>query len=157
MRTSRRFNISILLVATFSACASGAQTTANFSGAWKQSNERCVPKRSGEVTLHIDHRDPELIVETSILRGSAAPRHATQHYTTNGMESVSTGADGDEFHTSIVWNGRSLVFSVEEHEDWRIIRTKETWTLIEDGAALERIRERLDGGEKQTLIYQRQF
>ena len=38
----------------------------NFSGTWKQSNERCVPKRTGDVILHIDHRDPDLTVETTL-------------------------------------------------------------------------------------------
>jgi hypothetical protein len=132
----------------------------DFSGAWKQSNERCVPKRTGDVTLHIDHRDPALIVETTILRSSGPPRHAVQRYSTDGKTSVSTGADGDEFHTSIVWKGPSLVFSVEEHENGRILLSKEAWTLIENGAALQRDREQLsdsaDGTRKQTLIYLRQ-
>ena len=68
---------------------------------------------------------------------------------------MSTGADGDEFHTSITWSGLSLVFAVEEHEDGRILLSKETWTLLENGAVLQRVRGRSDGGEKQTLIYTR--
>jgi hypothetical protein len=40
----------------------------NFSETWKQSNERCTPKRTGDVTLQIDHRDPDLIVETTVLQ-----------------------------------------------------------------------------------------
>ena len=131
----------------------------NFSGTWKQSNERCVPKRTGDVTLRIDHRDPEFLVETTAQRNSGPTRHAVQRYSTDGKTSVSTGADGDEFHTSIVWSGPSLVFSVEEHEDGRIILSRETWTLTENGAALQRERENLsapeDGSRKQTLIYLR--
>jgi hypothetical protein len=125
----------------------------NFSGTWKQSNERCTPKRTGDVTLKIDHRDPDLVVETTVVRSSGSPRHAVQRYTTDGKTSVSTGADGDEFHTSVTWSGPSLVFAVEEHEDGRILLSKETWTLLENGAALERVRERSEGGDKQTLIY----
>jgi hypothetical protein len=136
------------------------QAKPDFSGTWKQSNERSTPKRKGNVTLQIDQRDPELTVETTILRASSAPRHAVQRYTTDGKVSVSTGADGDEFHTSIIWSGQSLVFSVEEHEDGRILFSKETWTLIEKGSALQRVRERLNasagGDEKQTLIYLRE-
>jgi hypothetical protein len=131
---------------------------ADFSGTWKQSNERSTPARTGNVTLHIDHRDPEMTVETIILRGSAAPRHAFQRYTTDGKTSISTGADGDEFHTSVVWRGQGLVFSVEEHEDGRIILSREIWTLIENGAAIERCRERngtRDRSRKQTIIYLR--
>jgi hypothetical protein len=135
-----------------------SQPNPDFSGTWQQSNERSSPKRMGNVTLQIQHRNPELTVETTIVRGSGATRHAVQRYTTDGKSSLSTGADGDEFHTSIVWNGQSLVFSIEEHEDGRILLSKETWTLIENGAALQRVREPVspDGAGKQTLIYLRQ-
>ena len=127
----------------------------NFSGTWKQSNERSDPKRTSNVILQIDHHDPDMTVETTILRGSAAPRHALQRYTTDGRTSTSTGADGDEFHTSVVWSGPALVFSVEEHEDGNIIPSRETWTLIEKGAALERLRERNGTAGEQTIIYLR--
>jgi hypothetical protein len=99
-----------------------------------------------------------MTVETTILRGSAEPRHALQHYTTDGKTSISTGADGDEFLTSVVWSGKDLIFSAEEHEDGRIILSRETWTLIQNGAALERCRERngtQDRAGKQTIIYLR--
>ena len=125
----------------------------NFSGTWKQSNERCAPKRTGDVTLQITHRDPNLIVETTVLRSSGPSRHAVQRYATDGKTSVSTGADGDEFHTSVTWSGPSLVFAVEEHEDGRILLSTETWTLLENGAVLKRVREPSQGGDQQTLIY----
>ena len=127
----------------------------NFSGTWRQSNERCIPTRTGDVTLRIDHRDPELTVETTAVRSAGPPRHAVQRYTTDGRPSVSTGADGDEFHTAIRWSGSSLVFTVEEHEDGRILLSKETWTLREDGSVLERIRTRSGSGEEQTFVYLR--
>lgn len=133
-------------------------SSADFSGTWKQSNERSTPARKGNVTLHIDYRDPDMTVETTILRDSGAPRHALQHYTADGKISLSTGADGDEFHTSVVWNGEGLVFSVEEYEDGRVILSRETWTLIQNGAALERCREfegAQDRAGKQTIIYLR--
>jgi len=131
-----------------------AQTTPQFSGLWKQDNDRCQPKRNGDVTLRIEHRERDLTIETTIRNGSGRDRTATQHYTTDGKTSVSTGADGDEFHTGVVWMDRSLVFSIEEHEDGRILKSTETWKLIEDDATLERIRER-SNGEKQILLYRR--
>jgi hypothetical protein len=127
----------------------------NFSGTWKQRNERSVPTRTGNVIVQIDHHDPDMTMETTILHGSAAPRHSVQRYTTDGKTSTSTGADGDEFHTSVVWSGPTLVFSVEEHEDGRIILSRETWSLIENGAALERRRERKETAGEQTIIYLR--
>lgn len=143
----------LLLVAT--AGAAWPQTAPDFSGLWEQDNDRCQPKRSGDVTLRIEHHDPELTVETTISRGSEPTRHAVQKYTTDGKVSISTGADGDEFNTSVVWNDWSLAFSSEEHEDGRILHSKETWTLIENGATLERTRER-PNGVKQILFFRRE-
>ena len=142
-----------LLLSTVAGMAS-PQGTPDFSGLWRQDNDRCQPKRNGDVTLRLEHHDPELTVETSISRNSASSRHAIQKYTTDGKISASTGADGDEFNTSVVWKDSSLVFSIEEHEDGRILQSKETWSVIEDGATLERIRER-PNGEKQTLFFRR--
>jgi hypothetical protein len=158
MRIRRGVLCLAMLLSISSVWASGvwAQERPNFSGLWRQDNERSQPQRKGEVTLKIEHHDPEFTVETTIVRSSGAPRHALQHSTTDGKVSVSTGADGDEFHTSIVWVGASLVLSVEEHEDGRIILSKETWTLIENGAALQRVRELTESGDRQTLIYLRQ-
>lgn len=147
----------VVLTATPGTCS---PQNPNFSGGWNLDNERSVPRSSGDITLHIDQRDSEMTVETTIARGSAAPRHAVQRYTTDGMVSKSIGADGDEFYTSIVWSGQSPIFSIEEHEDGRIILSKESWTLIENGAALQRVREPADaspdGAGKQTMIYLRQ-
>ncbi len=145
----------MLLLFSAVTVAAWAQTGPDFSGVWKQDNERCQPKRSRDVTLHIEHHDLELTVETSIMHGSLSSGHAVQKYTTDGRVSVSTGADGDEFHTAIVWKGSSLVFTIEEHEDGRILHSRETWSLIENGATLQRTRERPDG-EKQILFYRRQ-
>lgn len=151
----RIWAIALFLLST-AGVTSWPQAAPDFSGLWKQDNDRCQPKRNGEVTLRIERNGPQFTVETTILRGSLNSRHAVQKYSTDGTVSVSTGADGDEFHTSIVWSGPSLVFSIEEHEDGRIILSRETWTLIDNGAALERVREPADGGEKQTLIYLRE-
>jgi hypothetical protein len=145
--------VPILILTPAGICS---QPNPDFSGTWKLSGERSTPKRTGNTTLHIDDHDPKLTVETTIIRDPGAPRHAVQRYTTDGKVSISTGADGDEFHTSIIRENRSLVFSIEEHEDGRVILSRETWTLIENGAALERVREGAQGdSEKQTLIYLR--
>jgi hypothetical protein len=151
----RQLFLSLLLTLLLGPTGTCSPPNPDFSGTWKQSNERCTPKRTGDVTLRIDHRDPELTVETTVLRSSGPPGHALQRYSTDGKKSVSTGADGDEFRTSITWSGASLVFAVEEHEDGRILISREIWTLLENGAVLQRVRERSGGGDKQTLIYLR--
>ena len=55
-------------------------------------------------------------------------------------------------------SGQGLIFSVEEHEDGRIILSRETWTLVENGVALERCRERsgTPGDGKQRILYLRE-
>src|ERR1700721_121741 len=117
--THRRIRIclSILFLLLTMAVTAVAQSAPGFSGLWKQDNDRCQPKRKADITLRIEHYDPELTGEKSISRNSGNARHAVQKYTTDGMVSVSTGADGDEFHTSVVWKDASLVFSIEEQKE----------------------------------------
>jgi hypothetical protein len=146
--------LSMLLLSAMTFMA-WPQTVPDFSGLWKQDNDRCQPKRNGDVTLRIEQNNSELTVETSISRGSETSGHAVQKYTIDGRLSVSTGADGDEFHTSAAWKGSSLVFAIEEHEDGHILRSQETWSLIESDTTLRRTRER-SNGEKQILFYRRQ-
>jgi hypothetical protein len=124
----------------------------DFSGNWKQSNEQCSPKRTCDVMLKIQHRDPELVVETTS-KGRTA-RHALQRYTTDGIESKSIGADGDEFHSIVVWKGRTLMFDVVEIEDGRRLKSAEIWSLIDGGKSLRRVRRTEKSGE-QTLVYLR--
>ncbi len=150
---SVRMFLQILLLATAAAVAC-AQATPEFTGLWKQDNDRCQPKRNGDVTLRIEHHGADLMVETSISHNSSNSRHAMQKYTTDGKVSASTGADGDMFYTSVVWKDSSLVFSIEEHEDGRILPSKERWSLSEDGATLQKVRER-PNSERQILFFRR--
>ncbi len=150
----RRATLLVVLATLLGVVAGRAQEHPDFSGTWKLSGERSVPPRIGDVTLAIVHQGTMLSVETTMVRGSAAARHALQRYTVDGKTSVSTGADGDEFHSSIVWERQSLVFTIEEHEDGRILPAKETWSLVEDGSVLQRVRER-PGAANQTLVYLR--
>ncbi len=156
MFQTRRFFLVAILIAVWTAQVLPAQGHPSFSGVWKQNNERSQPARKGNVTLKIDHREPLLTVETTILRSSGSPRTAKQEYSTDGKRSTTTGADGDEFLSSVTWKGSGLVFDIEEHEDGRTIRSKETWTLIDGGNTLQRVREYPDGTPQQTLIYLRQ-
>lgn len=119
---------------------------------WKQENTQSSPKRGGDVTLRIEHRDPELIVETT--SKGLTTRHARQHYTTDGVESTSTGADGDEFHSKVVWKDGALVFDILEIEDGKRLRSTEIRSLIDGGRSLKRVRRGEKAGE-QILIYTR--
>jgi hypothetical protein len=139
----------LLIVIAVLSLAAGAPAP-DFSGVWKQSNEQCSPKRTGDVTLRIERRDPEFVVETTS-RGLIS-RHALQRYTTDGVESKSTGADGEGFHSIAVWKDGSLVFDITEIEDGKRLKSTETWSLIDGGKSLRRIRHTEKAGE-QTLIY----
>jgi hypothetical protein len=153
---NRRALLALLPALLLTARGICAPSNPNFTGTWKQSNERSTPARTGNVTLKIEHHDPEFTVETFTEGKSGSPRHALQHYTTDGNISNSTGADGDAFRTAVVWSGLSLAFSIEEHEDGRVLHSQETWTLIDNGTVLERRRSHDDGG-KQTVIYLREI
>jgi hypothetical protein len=141
----------LLFVIAVLNLAAGAPAP-GFSGIWKQSNEQCSPKRTGDVTLRIEHRDPELVIETTS-RGLIT-RHALQRYTADGAESVSTGADGDEFHSIVVWKDGTLVFDITEIEDGKRLKSTEIWSLTGGGESLKRVRKTEKGGD-QTLIYVR--
>jgi hypothetical protein len=143
-----------VLLLTSAVTSLSSQPMPAFTGVWKQDNDRCQPKRNGDVTLRIDYHGPDLTVDTSISRGPGTSRHAVQKYRIGGSVSISTGTDGDEFHTSVLKSGSSLVFSTEEHEEGRIIQSKETWSILEDGKTLEKVRER-SNGDKQTLVFRR--
>jgi hypothetical protein len=151
-RIRRGMHVAALILSL--SAAAWTQTEPEFSGAWKQDNDRCQPGRRGDVTLRIEQHGLELTVESTVSHQPDTPRHAVQNYTTDGKVSVSTGIDGDEFHTSVVSKDAALIFSIEEHEDGRILQSQEKWSLIESGATLERTRTRPDG-EKQILIYKR--
>jgi hypothetical protein len=125
---------------------------ADFSGLWKQSNQQCSPKRTGDVSLRIEHRAPELVVETT--SKGLITRHALQRYTTDGVESKSTGADGDEFHSMVVWKDGTLSFDIIEIEGSKRLKSTEIWSLIDGGESLKRVR-RTDKAGDQTLIYVR--
>jgi len=140
----------VIAIAVFGLAADGPLP--DFSGTWKQSNEQCSPKRSGDVTLKIEHRDPKLVVETTAK--GRVERHALQRYTTDGAESTSTGADGDEFHSSAVWKDGRLVFDITEIEDGKRLKSNEIWSLTDEGRSLKRVRRTEKAGE-QTLIYVR--
>jgi hypothetical protein len=148
----------LLLIAIAAVGFAAGAPAPDFSGTWKQSNERCSPKRNGDVTLRIEHRDPELVVETTATvettSGGLISRHALQRYTTDGAESKSTGADGDEFHSIVVRKDDTLVFDITEVEDGKRLKSTEIWSLIDGGESLKRVRTTAKGGE-QTLIYVR--
>lgn len=144
--------MSVFLIVTMLLAFAGDGKIPDFSGSWKQSNEECSPKRRGDVTLTIQRGDTELVVETTSKGPNA--RHALQRYTTDGVESKSIGADGDEFYSTVVWKNGTLVFNIVEVEDGKRLKSTEIWSLADGGRRLKRLRRSEKAGE-QTLIYLR--
>ena len=109
-----------------------------------------MPKRSGDVTLKIERHDSQLVIETT--SKGLIPRHALQRYTTDGVESTSIGADGDEYHSSVMSKDGALVFTIVEIEGGKRLKSTEVWSLIDEGSTLKRTRRTEKSGD-QTLIY----
>jgi len=149
--TARRMMNLLLIAAVTFGLAAGAPMP-DFSGTWKLSNEQSSPKRTGDVTLRIEHRDPELIVETSRTVGPRGMLCSATRRT--GRSRNPSAADGDEFHSTVVWNDGTLVFDIVEIEDGKRLQSTELWSLTDGGMTLKRVRRTRKAGE-QTLIYVR--
>ncbi len=128
------------LAAALLLCAAlgRAETRPNFAGTWKQNNEKSTPSRSSGFRSYInriEHKDPDLRVATIIAReGGESTFERT--YTTDGKEQKATDREGDEFMTTVKWQGAALVFETVEKERGNTITTRETWTLSADGKTL---------------------
>lgn len=136
-----------------------AQTGPNFSGTWKQNNEKSSLRSDAPVWIHkVAHNDPDLKVVTIITggRGESAPRENS--YTTDGKEQVTKDREGDEFTRSVKWDGNTLVFLTVEKEGANTITTREVWTMSEDGKTLTKTRHTSSyrGERDQRYVYDRQ-
>jgi hypothetical protein len=145
--------LAALLAVPALTAALHAETHPDFSGVWKQANERCIPKQSGEATITIKQHDPQISIEMASKMGTAPVSRGEKLYTLNGKPTMMKDSEGDEVDNSVTWHDKSIVFSTDEHEDGRILHSEETWTLVENGSVLQRIRTGLKSGRTQTLIY----
>jgi hypothetical protein len=62
-------------------------------------------------------------------------------YLIGGQETSYKGLDGDEFRSSVRWNGSTLGFETVEHEDGRDIPEKTVWILLADRNTLQAARQ----------------
>lgn len=144
-----------LVLAISGSALLSAQSTAGYAGVWKLNNDLSEPKRNGDVTLQISFEAPELIMEVTSTRSSSPPRHSTQTLLLDGKQTTWIGADGDRFDATVERKNDSLLVSIVEHEDGRTLRSKETWTLTENGQRIARVRDR-EGKTPETFIYDKQ-
>jgi hypothetical protein len=148
------FVLGLLLV--FSSARLGfPQARPNFSGTWRQINERTVPRPkdvSYSYGVVVDQHDSVLDVVISIA-GGREPGELHLHYSIGGGELVYTGLDHDEFHTTVRWRGQELLFDTVEHERGEKVLVTETWSLLEGGHTLKRVKEESGPDKRSTRIY----
>lgn len=143
----------------FAACLA-AQPRPDFNGLWKQNNDRCVPKRTAsgfDYSNRIVQSGDDLKM-TTITKGDRGERSYDRSYKTDGSDQASKDAEGDEFHTHVHWDGAALVFETVEKDRNGTLTTKETWTLIDGGKTLQKVRKTSGprGDSEVTYILEKQ-
>ncbi len=151
----RYFLFAFLLGAT-----AGAQPKPNFTGTWKQDNSKSTvrPGSTLQYANRIEHQDPKLKV-TTILSGGDRPESTySRDYLTDGTEAKSADREGDQFTTTVKWEGTALVFETVEKENTATLTTRETWTLSDDGKVLTKKRHTTGprGDSDQTYVLVKQ-
>jgi hypothetical protein len=68
-------------------------------------------------------------------------------YEIGGPQTTYTGLDGDQFRSSVRWDGNALVFDTIEQEDGNEIPQKTVWTLPGDGNVLQVDRTMTESGK----------
>jgi hypothetical protein len=136
---------SILIVLFFAICLC-AQTPPDFTGHWRQQEN---PKTQRQ--LEVEQKGENLRVKTIVTNAEGA-RNLDVKYAIGGPETVYKGLDGDEFHSSVRWDGSSLVFDTVEHEGSNEIPQKIVWTLSADGNALQVDRQVTKSGQTKHSL-----
>jgi len=139
--------------------AGATEAGVNLTGTWQQNSERCLPpprNKAYTYKMTVEASDKTLRVHV-IANNGRGERKLDLTYEIGGKELVYTGMDGDEYHTKVHWNGDSLVFTTVEHERGRSIPSQETWTLIDAGHSLERVKmsSGLDEESKNVCVLER--
>jgi hypothetical protein len=129
----------------------------NLSGTWQQNNERCIPPPRNKTSVYkmtVEASDKALRVRV-IANNGHGERKLDLTYEIGGKELVYTGIDGDEYHSKVHREGDSLVFTTVEHERGRLIPSEETWTLIDSGKSLQRVKASPDEESKRVYVLER--
>jgi len=141
VKTHKLFLAALLQVGVQTATISPAAE--NWSGHWLQNNQRSAPaprNKSYTFQMDVELNGSQLQIHSSMNNGRNGDRKLDLTYEIGGKEIVYTGMDGDEFHAKARWSGDELLFTVVEHERGRLIPFAETWTLIDGGKSLRRVK-----------------
>ncbi len=127
----------------------------NLSGTWQQNNERSIPplrNKTHRYKMTVEASNEIVRVRVTSNNGHGE-RNLDLTYQIGGKELVYTGMDGDEYHSKVHWDGGSLVFTTVEHERGRLIPSEETWTLLDSGNSLQRVKVSSAPGQESKSVY----
>jgi hypothetical protein len=116
-----------LFLATF---VSG-QSATDFTGHWQQKTTSGAQRH-----LEIEQNGRNLRAKT-VVTNSQGTRNLEVKYEIGGPQTVYTGLDGDQFRSSVRWDGNALVFDTIEQEAGNELPQKTVWTLLGDGDVLQ--------------------
>ncbi len=123
----RSLSAFILFLASF---VSG-QSLTDFTGHWQEKTNSGMQRH-----LEIEQNGRNLRVKT-VVTNFQGTRNLEVKYEIGGPETTYTGLDGDQFRSSVRWDGNALVFDTIEHEAGSEIPQKTVWTLLGDGDVLQ--------------------
>jgi hypothetical protein len=155
----RKAIVAVLSVTAF-ATSMLAQSKPNFSGTWKLNIAKCdfgpLPAPDSRTDV-IEHNDPALKVNMSVVGGPTGNMEATSNYTTDGKEAINHSGPR-EVKATIVWDGAKLVYNGKTTYQDAELTIKSVWALSDDGKTLtQNVHFTTPMGEAdQTLIYDKQ-
>jgi hypothetical protein len=155
----RKAIVAVLSVTAF-ATSMLAQSKPNFSGTWKLNTAKSdfgpVPAPDSRTDV-IDHNDPAMKINTSLVGGPQGNMNATSNYTTDGKEATNHMGDR-EIKATVVWEGSKLVVNAKTSFQDAELLIKSVWTLSDDGKTLtQNVHFTTPMGEAdQTLLYDKQ-
>lgn len=107
------------------------QSATDFTGHWQQKTTSGAQRH-----LEIEQNGRTLRAKT-VVTNSQGTRNLEVRYEIGGSQTTYTGLDGDQFRSSLRWDGNALVFDTIEQEDGNEIPQKTVWTLPGDGNVLQ--------------------
>ena len=120
----------VILFALMLVVSANGQTP-DFTGHWRQQTGSKAQRQ-----LDIEQNGQTLQVKTTVTT-SKGSRHLEVTYHIGGPKTVYKGLDGDEFHSSLHWEGNALAFDTIEHEDGKELPETTVWSLSEDRNTLQ--------------------
>jgi len=145
---------SSFLTLTLTVSAIG-QVKPNFSGTWKQNNEKSNLAPDAPVWVHkVKQKGAELKVETTITGSRGVSNHENT-YTTDGKKQMTKDRDGDALTRSVK---AIRLSSWQWRKSGHTLTTREAWTLSDDGKTLVKTRHLIGprGVTDQKYVYDKQ-